>query len=55
MKIMFLNKAYTSGGRLNMNPCKICMYNSIDCTFIPAYICVRYGGFQNTNNDVFEV
>lgn len=55
MKIMFLNKAHTTGVDLDINPCTRCMYHSIDCTHIPSSICVLYGGFQNTNDDIFRI
>ena len=55
MKIMFLNKAYTTRVHLDVNPCKLCIYNSLNCSHIPTDICVLYGGFQNTNGEIFKI
>lgn len=55
MKLMFLNKAYTTRVREDINPCKLCMYCHINCTHIPTDICVLYGGFQNTNEEIFTL
>lgn len=54
MKLMFLNKAYTARVR-DINPCKSCMYSHTNCTHIPTDICVPYGGFQNTNEEIFTL
>lgn len=54
MKIMFLNKAHTARVR-DISPCKLCMYFHTNCTHIPTDICVRYGGFQNTNEEIFTL
>ena len=55
MKIMFLNKAYTARVNRDINPCKQCIYNSINCAHIPTDVCVLYGGFQNTNEKIFTL
>lgn len=55
MKMMFLNKAYAAQVRLDTHPCKLCMYYNTICTHIPTDICVLYGGFQNTNEEIFKI
>lgn len=55
MKIMFLNKAYAARNYLDINPCKRCIYNSLNCLHIPERICALYGGFQNTNEEIFTL
>lgn len=55
MKIMFLNKAHTARVREDITPCKLCMYCHINCTHIPTDICVLYGGFRNTNEEIFTL
>lgn len=55
MKIMFLNKAYAARGCSDIIPCKRCIYNSLNCSHIPAGICALYGGFQNTNEEIFTL
>ena len=55
MKVMFLNKAYTARVRLDTHSCKLCIYYSTSCAHIPTSICVLYGGFQNTNEEIFKI
>lgn len=55
MKIMFLNKTYTARVRSDTHPCRLCIYYSTDCSDIPKGICVLYGGFQNTNEEIFKI
>lgn len=54
MKIMFLNKAHTARVR-DISPCELCIYCHTNCTHIPTDICVLYGGFQNTNEEIFTL
>lgn len=54
MKIMFLNKAYIARVR-DISPCELCMYSYTNCTHIPTSICIQYGGFQNTNEEIFTL
>jgi hypothetical protein len=55
MKILLFNKAYTTRGRLDKNPCKLCVYYDTNCTHISTDICVQYGGFQTTNEEIFKI
>ena len=56
MKILWFNKAYKARVCLGKNPCKLCMYYDTSCCrHIPTGICVQYGGFQNTNEEIFKI
>lgn len=54
MKILLFNKAYKARVR-DISPCELCMYSYTSCTHIPTDICVQYGGFQNTNEEIFKL
>ena len=55
MKIMYLNKAYTAKVHLGSHPCKLCMYYYTGCAHMPTEICISYGGFQATNEEIFKI
>jgi hypothetical protein len=55
MKVMLFNKAYKARVYLNGHPCKLCMYYATNCAHIPTDVCVLYGGFQNTNEEIFKI
>lgn len=55
MKVMFLNKAHAARVHLDTNPCKLCMYYSLGCTYIPTSICIEYGGFAPSDTKIFTL
>ena len=55
MKIMLLNKAYAARVHFNTNPCTLCMCRHTNCAHILTEICVLYGGFQDTTEEIFKI
>lgn len=56
MKIMLFDKAYNMYVNPS-NPCRKCMLKnrSKTCSKIPARLCVKYGGFQESETKIFTL